>query len=194
MYCTLNIVVLEYSRTGIRAAVYAVYTQLSGVLDCDLSCTLVIEPCFVLRFMQYRRNNEKWTACYELRVQIDGACTARNAVHAPVAPRWLYLHTYLFDHLCLTIIYYKKSYEMITLRLVLLDYLFMSSYTTHLCNIYHITTFDCMRKHNQKIGILMRTALKSLAQSNRSILEEVSQRSSSAYHKKPLSIAGNIYS
>lgn len=48
--------VLGSNYTALRSAAYAVYKQLSGVLNCEWWSQVVFEPRFVLRFMQYARS------------------------------------------------------------------------------------------------------------------------------------------
>lgn len=52
-YCTAWIAALEGGYTVLRSASYAVYMQLRYGLNGDFCRTFVVNPCSVLRFMQY---------------------------------------------------------------------------------------------------------------------------------------------
>lgn len=93
--------------------------QLSCVLNYDLYSTFVAELYVVLRFMPYGRRVVR----NELRVleynRIECGRTAKITIVAPPAFFWSYLHTYLFHHVCITILVIPKIVSNDLIRIFL---------------------------------------------------------------------------
>lgn len=86
---------LNWRYAVVRSVAFAMNMLLSCILMYNLCCTLVVEPCCVLRFMQYRRSVTTDVLMFMVNMRKLMALFLKDAV-VTVCFTWLIVSAFIF--------------------------------------------------------------------------------------------------